>query len=180
MADAVEKTGGALIDALLESYRSLLGGDWQGYRNYCRRTLAFTLRLHPVHGEEAECLATAVAFHDLGVWATGSLDYLEPSVVLASAYLDAESRPQWRREVAAIIRDHHKLTPSSFGGLAEAFRKADAIDLSGGLLRFGLGKQDIGAIRAAFPNAGFHRCLARRLWRQILSAPRRSLPMIRC
>jgi len=179
MAETVQQSGGAIIDALLDPYRSLLAGDWQGYRNHCQRTLAFTLLLSGAHGEEAECVATAIAFHDLGVWTTGTLDYLEPSVALAFVYLDEESRPHWRAEVAAIIRDHHKLTPSSFGGLAEAFRQADAIDLSCGCLRFGLAKEQIRAVRAAFPNAGFHRCLMGRLWRQILSDPAHPLPMMR-
>ena len=114
----------------------------------------------------------------MGVWTHSTLAYLEPSVGLAFAWADREGRAHWRAEMAAIIRDHHKLTPSPYGGLAEAFRKADAIDLSCGLLRFGLSGTEIGRIRQAFPNAGFHLCLLRAIGRQLRANPLHPFPFL--
>ena len=62
-----------------------------------------------------------------------------------------------------MIDTHHKLRPFADARypLVEVFRKADLVDVSLGLLTCGVRRPDIMCVKARFPNAGFHRTLAR-------------------
>jgi hypothetical protein len=63
----------------------------------------------------------------------------------------------WIPEIEAMIVDHHKVTPSRAN--PQSFRRADWIDASRGLRRFGLPRTFIAAVAATWPSAGFHRRL---------------------
>ena len=80
-----------------------------------------------------------------------------------------------------MILNHHKVTRyrNNAGPLVEAFRKADWVDVSLGALRFGLPASIVSDVRAAFPNAGFHRRLAELTFAQMRREPLRPLPMFR-
>ena len=94
---------------------------------------------------------------------------------LATAILWAASRDE------AMVVEHHKLRAAgpSTGPLVEPFRKADWIDVSLGLLRFGLSGEFIGQVKARFPNAGFHKLLVRATGSQIMRDPLHPAPMMR-
>lgn len=171
----------ALLDRLLAPPAfPARGAVPQGYSLHARRVFLFAQALTGATGEAAQRLAVAAAFHDLAIWPSRELDYLTPSADLAEAWLRAEGLDGWVPEVRAIIKQHHKLTPWPGGGLVEAFRQADLIDLSLGLIRFGLPQDQVRAIRARHPNAGFHRCLlglvAHRVWQNPWRNP---MPMLR-
>jgi len=168
-----------LIEDVLGSYRDACGRDLPGYRGHVYRTFNLARRLLP-GSAHAEALAAVAAFHDIGIWADGTFDYLEPSSQRAAEYV-REHLPQL--DGAAIghtIRLHHKLTSclQQGGAGAEAFRRADLIDLTFGIVRFGLPRSFVTELRAAFPNAGFHRCLFRVAARWALRHPARPLPML--
>ena len=89
---------------------------------------------------ELEKIAVAAVFHDLGIWTNGTFDYIAPSIALAHDYLVARAREDWTAEIEEMIADHHKITPSTADpdSLIEAFRRADWIDVTRGLRRFGI------------------------------------------
>ncbi len=170
-----------LLDALLQPYVGLLGRRFPAYRNHVCRVASFHCLLAPTQGAALERLAIATAFHDLGIWTTRSLDYIEPSVALATSHLRENGREEWIGEVAAMIRHHHQVTacPLEAGQETEAFRCADWIDVSAGALRFGLPRAAVRQVRAQYPGAGFHRFLLAQSAKRMLTHPLRPLPMFR-
>lgn len=168
-----------LADSILQEYRHALGHDFETYRNHVIRVLAFYQGLRREQPLD-EAVAIAAVFHDLGIWTAGSLDYLEPSVQLAKDYLGKNNRSPNIPLVQCIILSHHRLR-SVVGEdpRIEAFRQADGIDVSAGLLSYGLARSHIRAIQKAYPHAGFHRWLFRRALTYGLCHPLRPLPMLK-
>lgn len=169
------------LDALLERHADALGADFHAYRHHAYRVANFHCLLCVDEPPDLDKLAIAVAFHDVGIWTAHTFDYLPPSLALASAYLAEIDRGEWEQEIAEMIRNHHKLTrcPTGLPASVECFRRADWVDVSRGVLRFGLGDCDVAQVMALFPNAGFHRLLARLTLRRMLRHPLRPLPMFR-
>lgn len=170
-----------LLDELLERHAGALGADFAAYRNHCYRLVNFCAAFRPLHDEALGQVSVAAAFHDLGIWTDGTFDYLEPSRRRAEAYLEETARPQWAAPVGAMIVEHHKLRryAGPEAALAEAFRKADWTDVSLGLLGFGLARAQRRAIRAAFPDAGFHKRLVQLAVRRLRTHPLSPMPMLR-
>jgi len=75
---------GPNIDAVLGSFRAQLGDDLVAYRGHAHRVFHFCRALYP--GEADEAIAVAAAFHDVGIWADRTFDYLEPSRARAQAF----------------------------------------------------------------------------------------------
>jgi hypothetical protein len=170
----------ALVDEVLAPWRGHLGADYDGYRNHVRRVLAYCSALS---GEIAlpEPVVVAAAFHDLGIWSDGTFDYLEPSASRAEAWLSATGRQDDIDQVQATIREHHKLRPCQgvHAAQAEPFRQADLVDVSLGLVRFGLSREFVADVRRELPDHGFHRRLVGLTSRQFLKRPWAPLPMVR-
>jgi hypothetical protein len=61
----------------------------------------------------------------------------------------------------------------------EAFRRADLVDLSLGLVRTGLSREFVRAVRGQFQNAGFHSRLAVLTVQQFRRTPLNPFPMMR-
>ena len=121
------------------------------------------------------------AFHDIGIWTERTFDYLEPSVRAAAAWLDGAGRSAWTDEIAEAIRQHHKLTPwrGDKTSIIEPFRKADLVDVSRGLVTFGLPRGFLRALYAQWPGAGFHRRLIGLELAHLRKDPLHPLPMVR-
>lgn len=169
------------LDELLERYRSELGKDFAGYRNHVYRVINFCHLMIDADARQLQILCIAGAFHDLGIWTAGTFDYLAPSRLLAEAYLEEIDQPQWAAEVLPMIELHHKISAAAAhpSNLVEAFRRADWIDVSLGMLGFGLSRQDRRRVFTAFPDAGFHLRLVQLSARQFLARPWNPLPMLR-
>jgi len=170
-----------LLDEILEPWRQRLGPDFRGYRNHVYRVVHFALALRDHDEEERRKVVVAGAFHDLGIWSAGTFDYLAPSIALAESWLRAEGLEAWVPEVARTIELHHKLTPHRDPRfpLVEAFRRADLVDVSLGVVRFGLPRAFVRGVQQRFPDAGFHRLLLRltaRWWRR---HPANPVPVLR-
>lgn len=165
----------AVIDDVLGRYAAELGAQYDAYRNHVLRAANYHVLLTGKPLDTDVALAWAV--HDLGVWTARTVDYIQPSAALAR-----ELAPQFgiadASRAAALVEGHHALLPFADPEL-EAFRKADLIDFSRGLLREGLSRDQIATVSAAFPNAGFHRFLARELTKYAVSHPLRPFPMVR-
>jgi len=171
----------ATLDRVLRAHAAGLGDDFVGYRNHAYRVANLCIALTPTGGDQIEKIAVATAFHDLGIWTDGTFDYLGPSVRLARAYLTKSGRPEWIAEVERTILDHHKLSASQADSswLVEPFRKADWIDVSRGMLTFGLSRRTIDRILATWPSAGFHKRLLQLALKRLWTNPLMPLPMMK-
>jgi len=169
------------LDALLAAHAAALGDDAIGYRHHAYRVANFAWLLAPGDADALEKLSIAVAFHDLGIWTAGTFDYLPPSRALARAHLNATGRTDWGDEVDAMIDAHHRVRelPPGTQASVEVFRRADWIDVSRGVRRFGLPRAVVREVIAAFPNAGFHRRLAMLTLQRWRRHPWDPLPMMR-
>ncbi len=184
-----------LLDSILTEYREVLGKDYTAYRNHCIRVVLFFQAMKEPSSREKGKLATAAAFHDLGIWTHKTFDYLKPSVDQAMDYLKGKGLSAWSEEIKETIEQHHKVTAirrvrvkresdpfrntESGHSIAETFRRADWIDVSLGILRFGIPRSHIREIRSVYPNAGFHRRLLLLTLQQIRKEPWNPLPMFR-
>jgi hypothetical protein len=179
-APAKLHTAHPVVDDVLAMWRETLGASFEAYRGHVYRLINFSCALT---GDDAasDTLAVAAVFHDLGIWSDGTFAYLAPSIRRADEWSDAHATGVDRREVADMIALHHKLTraPASVSSNVEPFRRADLVDLSLGLFRFGLPKGFVRTVREAFPNAGFHRVLVHTCFRWLLKHPTNPLPMVR-
>ena len=170
-----------LLDDLLDRWREVIGADYAGYRNHCQRMLVFCRALHDCSELDRQKLAIAACFHDIGLWTAGTLDYLPPSIPPALACLRERGDEAWSEEIALMIGEHHKLRPVRDGRLAlvEVFRRADLVDFSLGLYGAGIDRRLIADVKAALPNAGFHRTLLRMAGAWLIRHPLNPAPMMK-
>jgi hypothetical protein len=168
------------IDDVLDGHASALGNDLVAYRNHVYRVANLCVA---IVGDrcEVEKIAAAAVFHDLGIWTDRTFDYIAPSVALAREYLVARAREDWITDISTMIADHHKITPSMANpkSLVEPFRKADWIDVTGGLRRFGIPRPFVARLFATWPDAGFHWRLAQLALHRFRTHPLTPLPMVR-
>lgn len=169
------------LDAILDGHAPVLGRDFEGYRNHACRVA--TLCAAQVSGsvDEVEKIAIAAAFHDLGIWTDRTFDYLAPSVTLARSYLGTVRRTDWIPEISEMILAHHQISPYRRvdGSLVEAFRRADWMDVSLGVVTFGISRSLFDAALSMWPRAGFHRRLIQLAVRRVRTHPLSPLPMVR-
>ena len=170
-----------LLEDLLEPWRETIGADFTGYRNHVYRMVHFCFALRDCDQSERRQVLIAAAFHDLGAWTDNTVDYIPPSIPPALAYLEAHDLQHWGRNVELMISEHHKLTrfQDPARPLVELFRRGDLVDFSLGLIRFGLPKAYISQVKTAFPNAGLHRTLMKRLGLWAIRHPLRPVPFIK-
>lgn len=155
-----------LLEEILQPWQARIGNDYAGYKNHVYRMVHCVLALHSCTPEERQKVIIAAAHHDIGIWSDHTVDYLPPSIVQAHLYLDRVGLADWKDEIGLMIDMHHKVR--RFAGpqaqafpLVEAFRKGDLVDFSLGLFKFGLSSGFIRALKAEFPNQGFHKMLMR-------------------
>lgn len=169
-----------VIEDVMGAYAPALGAACRTYSAHAYRVYNIACA---VLGNErcSDELAVASAFHDLGIWSDGTWDYIEPSIARARDYLRERAAAVNPVLVEEAVRHHHKLRPfrGSFEpAVIEAFRRADLIDVSGGLIRMGLPRAFLRELAAAFPYAGFHRELLRAAGAWCVRHPLRPLPMV--
>jgi len=115
--------------------------------------------------------------HDLGIWTADTFDYLSPSAELVATHA-TEFGITDVDEVRSMVTQHHKLRRTG-NRMNDAFRTADLVDVSRGLLAGGIGRASVNAIVDELPYLGFHAFLARGLTRHAVRHPTRPLPMLR-
>jgi len=80
-----------------------------------------------------------------------------------------------------MIREHHKIR--RFKGaddeFIEPFRRADWIDVSLGVLTFGLPRDRVREILARWPNRGFHRRIAQLAFKRLRTNPLSAIPVLK-
>jgi hypothetical protein len=178
---SMEKHAAVAKKRFRRAHATALGDDATRHRNHCYRAASLAAAQLPPDREMLERIAIAAAFHDLGIWTEHTFDYLEPSVSLARRYLAEHARLAWEAEVVSAIRQHHKLSAcrGADGPLAEAFRRADWIDVTRGLFRFSVPRAFLLLLYVRWPDAGFHRLLVRLELRHLRQHPLNPLPVFR-
>lgn len=169
------------IEQVLETWRAEIRETFEGYRGHVYRVFNCGLALRNCSEQEVRKLAIAAAFHDLGLWSDRTVDYIPPSVVRVREWLEANERVEWSEEIALMIEFHHKIRPyrDPEYPMVELFRKADLVDFSLGIVRFGLPSEFISRLKSEIPNAGFHRFLLRGARDWFLEHPLRPPPFFK-
>lgn len=169
------------VEEVLDHHALDLGRDLTGYRNHVYRVVNLCVAILGHSRGDLEKIAVAAVFHDLGIWTDHTFDYIPPSVLRARAHLAARGMADWIPEVEAMIVNHHKVTASRTNppSLVESFRRADWIDVTRGLRRFGLPRTVIANVNVAWPNAGFHRRLVELTIDRFSKHPLTPLPMVK-
>lgn len=169
------------LEAVLAAHAVQLGADFVGYRNHAYRVLNLCLALQPASTSALDKLAVAAAYHDLGIWTDHTFDYLQPSVREAAAHLRADDKASWIPEISEMILQHHKLSRYAplERSLVELFRRADWIDVTRGLVTFGLPRAFLRDLVAVWPGAGFHKRLLALEVTRLRTHPWSPLPMLR-
>jgi hemolysin activation/secretion protein len=173
-----------LLEEILQPWRTAIGVDFDGYKNHVYRMVHCVFALHPCTEDDRCKVIIAAAHHDIGIWSDGTVDYLPPSIAQANKYLEQAGLAPWREEITLMIDMHHKLR--AFKGrvaeqypLVEAFRKGDLVDFSLGIFKFGVPGADVRALKASFPNCGFHKMLMRSAARWFAHHPLSPPPFMR-
>jgi hypothetical protein len=170
-----------VIEEVLDAWSPSLARARDPYGGHVYRVFNYARRVFgsPSHDDD---FAVASVFHDLGIWSDRTFDYLAPSSARAAHYLCARDPAASTELVVDVIENHHSLRRVR-GGVAplaaDAFRRADYVDLSRGFLRAGMDRAFVREVIAAFPYRGFHGVLSRTAFAWFLRHPLRPLPMLR-
>lgn len=172
------------LDALLAPHAATFPRhtDFQGYRNHCLRMLNVVLRLSNDEPDRREKVEVALAFHDLALFPDRTLAYLDGATALAESHLHGVGRADWIEPVTLMIRNHHKVRryAGPHANLVEPFRAADWIDVSFGMLNFGIDRAWLRALHAQLPLQSFYpRTLMPVIAAYMMRHPRRPLPNFR-
>jgi hypothetical protein len=170
-----------ILDELLRTHVDVIGRDFAGYRNHTYRVVNLCVAQSSPDPEQLEKITIAAAFHDMGIWTDGTFDYLAPSAGLARAYLIKTGRAEWTTEISEMILEHHKISRYRGAPLAlvEPFRRSDWVDVTRGLVTFGLSRSLLRDIFSMWPSAGFHKRLVELEFTRLRTHPWNPLPMIR-
>ena len=147
-----------LIEEILDGHGDRARGDeagFAGYRGHVYRVFNLARGLVDEADDRDDKLAIAAAFHDIEAFA--SLNYLAPSITTQDAWLERTGRGAWSEELAVVVAQHHRFRTyrGRHARLAEAMRRADLIDVSQGLIRSGIPKQHVRAVRGTFDVGSF-------------------------
>lgn len=168
-----------LVEDVLGEREAVLSLNLTSYKNHVYRMVNFGLAFGDLSPAEEEKVIIAGCFHDLGIWNDGTFDYLRPSIALAREYLEQIHKPDWSDQISLMIGEHHKLRRHRGDALTEALRRADLVDISLGVIRFGLDPVFVRDVRARFPNTGFHVGLLRTACSWVLHHPFNPVPVLK-
>jgi hypothetical protein len=164
-----------LVESVIARFRRDLGDSAPVYRNHVMRSLNYqSLLLGDVVSDTA---ALAWSVHDIGIWTASTFDYLGPSAA-ALPKLAEELGVADVDEAIEMVLNHHRVRRVA-DKQVETFRQADLIDVSRGVVRFGLPRRDLRDVVRALPYLGFHRWLARGLAGYAVKHPSHPAPMVR-
>jgi len=166
-ADTASTTDAAR--ACLTKLRELAGGPDTAMERHCLRVYEIVLELGRRRGSEIdqELVLCAAWLHDAGLYpaAATSDTYVLDGRRLAQEVLAPFDWPASRSSLLGdAIERHHELRPQwGRGPEVELMRRADLIDVSQGLVRFGLPRRWLGELRSRVPPKGMVREIGRLL-----------------
>ena len=169
------------LDELLAQHATTMGSDAVPYRNHAYRVANLCVAFAPRDPDAVHKIAIAAALHDMGIWTGRTFDYLPPSMELARAHLERVGKAEWTPEITTMILEHHKISPyrGRADWLVESFRKSDWIDVTWGLVSFGVPRTRLQDLQKQWPDAGFHMGLLKQALKRLRTHPWSPLPMFR-
>jgi len=151
--------------------------EGDGLRNHCRRLYHLASLLMAQRNLELDPgLAYFIAMiHDLGIVSEQDqgVNYLRRSLALFHRETRGLALPEADPELLeqCIVYNHRVLPVPGLSPVAECFRNAVMIEHARGLVRFGLPKEAVKPIFAAYPRGNFDRVLLDFTWRTITREP---------
>jgi hypothetical protein len=143
-----------------------------GWRLYA---LALELARRGSHDVDRELLLVAALLHDIGLYPDASKKgvYTADGAVFARELLADQGWPADRMDLLAdAIERHHELRQQwDKGDEVELVRRADLIEVSGGLIRFGVSRKFFQDLLAEYPRSGFYREVGRLLGHALIERP---------
>jgi hypothetical protein len=169
-----------IIENLLLKFKEDIGPDYYKYKNHVYRVFLNCVLMDDDKSNE-EKYAIASVYHDIGIWTNHTFDYLQPSIEQARIHLNNIGKQDWIEEITLMISWHHKISRylGKHETIVENFRKADWIDVSFGLIKFGVDKKKIKENKRIWPTLGFHRFLLKACLKNFLRHPFNPLPMFK-
>jgi hypothetical protein len=174
--------GTAAERACLDKLRELSGETEGSMERHCARVLAIAVELGRRRGLELdrELLGCAAWLHDAGLYegAASAAAYVTDGRRLVAEVLAPFSWPAERLRVCGdAVERHHALRAQwKLGPEVELLRRADLVDVSAGVVSYGLERSWLKDLFARVPRDGFFRGLLPLLGRTLrdrpLSAPR--------
>jgi hypothetical protein len=169
----------SVADELFDRDAATFGADLARYRGHVHRVISLVGVQCDVPQEKADSLGVAAYYHDAGIWFDDTWDYLPPSVRRAVAELGPDV-DHHAGLVTALIDEHHRIRKAhSADPLVEAFRRADLIDVSRGVVAAGVPRSTYGELRQRYPDTGFRRMLLRAFGRGLRADPLHPVPMLK-
>jgi hypothetical protein len=169
--------------ASLDALRSASGETDGAMERHCVRQFLIAERLAEDAGEsvDRELLLCAAFLHDTGLYpSVKSHDaYVSDGRHLAERTLEPFGWPAERlTRCLDAVEQHHALRDrSSLGTEVELMRRADLVDVSAGVVNFGIDRWWVRGLVRDIPRSGFYPFLARAIWQMARERPR-SLPRI--
>jgi hypothetical protein len=163
--------------ASLEAVREVTGGRAGGLELHNWRQFAFAEELARRKELEVdrELLMCAALLHDIGLYPGASRGgvYVADGAIFARELLADQGWPAERMDrLANAIELHHELRSQWDKGVeVELIRRSDLIEVSGGLVRFGLDRAFIASVNAEYPRTGFYREIGRLLGHALIERP---------
>ena len=161
----------------LEEVRRLSGTTGGPLENHNVRVFRVAERLAERRGlkVDREVLLCAAHLHDIGLYPGAASDaaYVEDGARLARTLLEPHGWPPARvKRCADAIERHHELRSQwRLGVEVELLRRADLVDVSGGLVTFGAGRRWVRSLGRRASRRGFYREIARLLAGEIRRRP---------
>jgi hypothetical protein len=159
--------------ACLGTLRAASGGD-PAMERHCVRQLAIAERLAGPRTVDRELLSCAAWLHDAGLWTDSAEPYVTEGALLARRTLAPWHWPQERlqRLMDACEQHHAPTSRASMGLEVELIRQSDLVDVTRGLVRFGLDRGWLAGLFAEVPRDGIYRMLARAVGGELRRRPR--------
>lgn len=175
LADELSRTDAER--ACLAEVRSLSGTTAGPLENHNARTFLIAERLADLRGlkVDREVLLCAAHLHDAGLYAGAATDasYVEDGALLAERLLARYDWPPARlRRCMDAVERHHELRPQWKRGVeVELLRRADLVEILGGLVTYGAGRGWVRSLGGRASRRGFYREIARLLAGEIRRRP---------
>lgn len=158
--------------AALRTLRALAGTD-SAMERHCHRQFLIAERLAGGRRYDRELVLCACWLHDAGVYVDSSAPYVTEGGLLAARVVEPFGwEPERRQRLHDACEQHH--APRSrikFGLEVELLRQSDLVDVSGGLVNFGIDRGWLKALFREVPRSGFVPVLARIAAHELRSRP---------
>lgn len=160
--------------ACLAALREGAGGTDTPMERHCVRQFRICERLAGSEPYDREVVLSACWLHDAGLYTASDAAYVTEGALLARRVLAPFG---WAPERVRLCMDaceqHHAPTSRRSSGLeVELLRRSDLVDVSAGLIAFGLDRAWLRQLAREVPRSGFYATLARAVGAELRSRPR--------